>query len=121
MNINHNAIYIKSFMDELAKEVGMDALEFRRKLMGEASEAPRGAQRRRRKGRLGQALGVPPARTRVSLRPIAFGSYVAACADVSVDGNKVKIHRIVAATDPGYAADPGADRTPGRQARSSTA
>ena len=34
VNINHNAIYIECFMDELAKEVGMDALEFRRKLMG---------------------------------------------------------------------------------------
>jgi isoquinoline 1-oxidoreductase subunit beta len=37
---------------------------------------------------------------------MAFGSYVAACAEISVDGNKVKIHRIVAATDPGYAVNP---------------
>jgi len=37
---------------------------------------------------------------------MAFGSYVAACAEVSVDGNKVKVHRIVAATDPGYAVNP---------------
>src|SRR5450759_3018532 len=36
-----------------------------------------------------------------------FGSYVAACAEISVSGgNKVKIHRIVAATDPGYAVNP---------------
>jgi isoquinoline 1-oxidoreductase beta subunit len=32
---------------------------------------------------------------------------VAACAEVSVaDGNKVRIHRIVGATDPGYAVNP---------------
>jgi isoquinoline 1-oxidoreductase subunit beta len=37
---------------------------------------------------------------------MAFGSYVAACAEVSVDGSKVRIHRIVAATDPGYAVNP---------------
>ena len=38
---------------------------------------------------------------------MAFGSYVAACAEVSViDGNKVKVHRIVAATDPGHAVNP---------------
>ena len=38
---------------------------------------------------------------------MGFGSYVAACAEVSVtDGNKIKIHRIVAATDPGYAVNP---------------
>src|SRR4030095_7175925 len=35
------------------------------------------------------------------------GSYVAACAEVSVaDGNKVKIHRIVGATDCGHAVNP---------------
>ena len=36
-----------------------------------------------------------------------FASHVAACAEVSVDDNgKLKIHRIVAATDPGYAVNP---------------
>ena len=37
---------------------------------------------------------------------MVFGSYVAACAEVSVDDNKVKIHRIVAATNPGYGVNP---------------
>jgi len=36
----------------------------------------------------------------------AFNSFVAAAAEVSVDGNKVRVHRIVAATDPGYAVNP---------------
>jgi isoquinoline 1-oxidoreductase beta subunit len=37
----------------------------------------------------------------------AFGSYVAACAEVTVDaGGGLRIHRIVAATDPGYAVNP---------------
>ena len=37
----------------------------------------------------------------------AFNSYVAAAAEISVEGgNKVKVHRIVAATDPGYAVNP---------------
>ena len=31
---------------------------------------------------------------------------MAACAEVSVDGNRVKIHRIVGVTDPGYAVNP---------------
>jgi len=31
---------------------------------------------------------------------------VAACAEVSVNGDKIKVHRIVAATDPGYAVNP---------------
>jgi isoquinoline 1-oxidoreductase beta subunit len=38
---------------------------------------------------------------------MGFGSYVAAVAEVSVgEDGKVKIHRIVAATDPGYAVNP---------------
>ena len=36
----------------------------------------------------------------------AFNAYVAAAAEVSVTGDKIKIHRIVAATDPTYAVNP---------------
>ena len=37
----------------------------------------------------------------------AFDSYVAAAAEISVTGgNKIKVHRIVGATDPGYAVNP---------------
>src|SRR5258708_25691437 len=41
----------------------------------------------------------------------AFDSFVAAACEISVqgkgqDGTKVKVHRIVAATDPGYAVNP---------------
>ena len=35
-----------------------------------------------------------------------FGSHVAACAEVSVRDGRLKIHRIVAATDCGYAVNP---------------
>jgi len=38
---------------------------------------------------------------------MGFGSYVAGAAEISVtDGNKIKVQRIVAATDPGYAVNP---------------
>jgi isoquinoline 1-oxidoreductase beta subunit len=37
---------------------------------------------------------------------MGFGSYVAACAEVSVTNGKLKIHRIVAATDPGVVVNP---------------
>jgi isoquinoline 1-oxidoreductase beta subunit len=36
----------------------------------------------------------------------AFNAFVAAACEVSVKDNKVKVHRIVAATDPGYAVNP---------------
>lgn len=105
VNINHNAIYIESFMDELAKEVGMDALEFRRKLMGKHPKHLAVLNAAAEKGGWGKPSEFPGAHKGLA-QAHAFGSYVAACADVSVDGNKVKIHRIVAATDPGYAANP---------------
>ncbi|TMK24253.1 MAG: xanthine dehydrogenase family protein molybdopterin-binding subunit, partial [Actinobacteria bacterium] len=37
---------------------------------------------------------------------MAFSSYVAACAEVSVNGDKVKVRRIVCATDCGNAVNP---------------
>src|SRR5258708_38654212 len=38
---------------------------------------------------------------------MGYGSYVAGAAEVSVtDGNKIKVHRIIAATDPGYVVNP---------------
>ena len=36
----------------------------------------------------------------------AFNAYVAGAAEVSVEGGKLKVHRIVAATDPTYAVNP---------------
>ena len=37
---------------------------------------------------------------------MGFGSYVAGAADISMQGDKIKIHRIVGATDPGFAVNP---------------
>ncbi len=93
-------------MDELAHSVGQDPLEFRRKLMAEESEAPCRAQRRGRQNRLGNSR-----RRKASIAASRsiwdYGSYVAGAAEISVtDGNKIKVHRIVAATDPGYAVNP---------------
>jgi len=104
VNINHNAIYIECFMDELAKEAGADPLEFRRKLMANHPKHLAVLNAAADKGGWGKPA--PAGVHRGLAQAMAFGSYVAAMAEVSVDGNKVKIHRIVAATDPGYAVNP---------------
>jgi isoquinoline 1-oxidoreductase beta subunit len=96
---------VNSALDELAALGGQDPLELRRKLL---ARKPRhlavlnavaervGWQKKPKKGiyrGLAQTMG--------------FGSYVAACAEISVDKDgKLKIHRIVAATDPGHAVNP---------------
>ncbi len=104
VNINHNAIYIESFMDELAKEAGVDPLEFRRKLM--ANNPRHLAVLNAVAEKAGWGKPAPKGVYRGLSQHMGFGSYVAACAEVSVDGNKVKVHRIVGATDPGYAVNP---------------
>ena len=104
VKINKNAIYIESFMDELAKEAGVDPLEFRRKLM--ATYPKHLAVLNAVAEKAGWGKPAPQGVYRGLAQMMAFGSYVAACAEVSVDGNKVKVHRIVGATDPGYAVNP---------------
>jgi isoquinoline 1-oxidoreductase beta subunit len=104
VNVNQNAIYLESFMDEVAKEAGIDPLEFRRKLMAN-NPKHLGVLNAVAKG-IGWGTPAPAGVFRGLAQHMGYGSYVAAAAEVSVTGNKVKIHRIVAATDPGYAVNP---------------
>jgi isoquinoline 1-oxidoreductase subunit beta len=103
VNVNHNALYVECFMDELAHEVGQDPLEFRRKLIHPKNRAVLEAVAEK----IGWDKPAPEGVHRGLAQYMGFGSYVAAAAEISVtDGNKVKVHRIVAATDPGYAVNP---------------
>jgi isoquinoline 1-oxidoreductase beta subunit len=105
VNINQNAIYVECFMDELAEAAGQDALEFRRKLM---AKSPKNlAVLNAVAERAGWGKPAPQGIHRGLAQMHAFNSYVAACAEISVsEGTKVKVHRIVCATDPGYAVNP---------------
>ena len=105
VNVNQNAIYIESFMDELAKETGVDPLEFRRRLM--AKNPKHLGVLNAVAERIGWGTPAPAGQFRGIAQFMGYGSYVAAAAEVSVNDNKVKVHRIVAATDPGYAVNPG--------------
>ncbi len=105
VNNNHNAIYLECFMDELAHSAGQDPLEFRRKLM--ANHPKHLAVLNAVAERAGWGKPAPQGVYRGLCQHMGYGSYVAACAEVSVsDKGAVKIHRIVAATDPGHAVNP---------------
>jgi isoquinoline 1-oxidoreductase beta subunit len=105
VNLNQNAVYLECFLDEVAHAAKRDPLELRRELLAQSPKhlavlnavaAKAGWGRPRTKGR---ALGLA--------QIMGFGSYVAACAEVSVNKKgELKIHRIVAATDPGHAVNP---------------
>jgi isoquinoline 1-oxidoreductase beta subunit len=105
VNVNHNAIYLECFMDELAHSVGQDPVEFRRKLM--AKHPKHLAVLNAVAEKIGWGKAAPQGVFRGIAQHMGYGSYVAGAAEISVtDGNKIKVHRIVAATDPGYAVNP---------------
>ncbi len=105
VNANQNAVFFECFMDELAEVAGVDAVEFRRQYM---EKYPRNlAVLNAVADRIGWSKPAPSGVFRGVSQMKAFGSYVAAACELSVrNGNQVKIHRIVAATDPGYAVNP---------------
>ncbi|HKH69193.1 MAG TPA: molybdopterin cofactor-binding domain-containing protein, partial [Reyranella sp.] len=104
VNINQNCIFMECFMDELAEAAGQDALEFRRKIM---SGNPKNlAVLNAVADKIGWGKPAPQGIHRGLAHMHAFNAYVAAAAEVSVTGDKIKVHRIVAATDTGYAVNP---------------
>jgi isoquinoline 1-oxidoreductase subunit beta len=105
VNVNQNAIYLECFMDELALSVGQDPVAFRRKLM---SKHPKHlAVLNAVAEKIGWDKPAPQGVFRGIAQHMGYGSYVAAAAEISVtDGSKIKVHRIVASTDPGYAVNP---------------
>lgn len=105
VNVNHNCIFLECFMDELAQAAGQDELAFRRKLLGNHPQNLAVLNAVAEKVGWGQPAPAGVYRGLAHMK--AFGAYVAAAAEVSVEGgNRVKIHRIVAATDPIHAVNP---------------
>jgi isoquinoline 1-oxidoreductase beta subunit len=106
VNLNQNSIYLECFVDELAHATRQDPLAFRRKLM--ADHPKHLAVLNAVAEKIGWDKPAPQGVYRGLAQTMGFGSYVAACAEVSVDRKtgKLKVHRIVAATDPGHAVNP---------------
>ena len=109
VNLNQNTIYLECFIDEIAAATKQDSLALRRKLMAQHPKhlaVLNAVAERVGWGR--PAADVNGMKVHRGLaQTMGFGSYVAACAEVSVtpDG-ELEIHRIVAATDPGHAVNP---------------
>lgn len=103
VNANQNAVYMECFMDEMAHAAGRDALEFRLALLKDEPKMAAVLQAAADKGGWGKDDG----KARGLSCIYTFGSFVAACAEVSVsDDGKLKMHKITAATDCGHAVNP---------------
>ncbi len=105
VNLNQNAVYLECFIDEVAHAAGQDALAFRQRLL--AGSPKQLAVLNAAAERAGWGKPAPKGVYRGLAQIMGFGSYVAACAEVSVtDSGELTVHRIVAATDPGHAVNP---------------
>lgn len=101
VNANQNAIYLDCFLDEMAHAAGRDPLEFRLSYLDDKGKAVLQAVADK------SGWGNDDGRSRGLCMFHSFGSYTAACAEVTVDDRgDLTMHRIVAATDPGHVVNP---------------
>ena len=104
VNHNQNAIFMECFIDEVAHAAGKDPLELRRAMM---KSHPRRLTVLNAAAEKAGWTNPPPAGVfRGICQNTGFGSHCAAVAEVSVEGGKVKVHKLVVAVDCGIAVNP---------------
>ncbi|MDR3421795.1 MAG: molybdopterin-dependent oxidoreductase [Xanthobacteraceae bacterium] len=102
VNSNHNALYVECFMDELAHATGENPLAFRLKYLKPKHAAVLQAAA----AKAGYGTPAPQGVYRGLAQVMANASYVAACAEVSVENGRVMVRRMVGATNCGHAVNP---------------
>jgi len=101
---SYNAFFVESFADELAHAAGQDPLAWRRARLGQHPRHLAVLERAAKEAGWGQ--GLPPGRARGIALQEAFGSICAQVAEVSVQGDQVRVHRVVCAIDCGHVVNP---------------
>jgi isoquinoline 1-oxidoreductase beta subunit len=100
----HTAQAMESFIDELAQAAARDPLQYRLDLLKDAPREAAVLRLAAEKAGWGQAM--PKGGGRGIAVHRSFGSQVAMVADVTVDGGRLKVDRIVAAVDCGIPVNP---------------
>ena len=101
---SHTAFVMETMVDELAKAAGKDPVAFRRELLAAHPRVLRVLDLAAEKSGWGSAL--PRGRGRGIAVHEAFGSVCAQVAEVSLEGDAVRVHRVVAAFDCGLVVNP---------------
>ena len=101
---SHTAFVVECFLDELAKKGGTDPLAFRRDLL--AGQPSHLAVLDLVAEKSGWGTPLPAGRARGVAFHQSFGSLVAQVAEVSIEGNQVRVHRVVCAADCGTIVNP---------------
>lgn len=98
---SHNAFFKESFIDELAHAAGKDPVEFRR---GFLKKHPR--HRAVLDAAVAKAGKPAPGRAHGIALHQSFGSIVAQVAEVSLEANEIRVHKVTCAIDCGIAVNP---------------
>ncbi|MGH8701427.1 MAG: molybdopterin cofactor-binding domain-containing protein [Burkholderiales bacterium] len=104
---SQNGFILESFVDELAHAAGKDPYQYRQQLLNKPHAARLRGVLDLAAEKAGWGKPLPTGVHRGIAAHFAYGGYVAEVAEVSVarDGN-VKVHRVVAAIDSGWAVNP---------------
>lgn len=100
----HTGFVNESFLDEVAHAGGKDPFELRRELLKDQPRHRHVLELAAEKAGWGTPL--PEGRARGIAMRKSFESFVAEVADVSVDGGRVRVHKVVCAVDCGIAINP---------------
>src|SRR5439155_20852292 len=103
VNTNQLANHREDFIDGLAEAAGQDPLAFRMKLL----KPKHAAVLKATAAKAGYGKPLAAGRFHGLAKIMGYRSYVAGVAEVSVSPDGVmKVHKITAGTDPGYAVNP---------------
>ena len=101
---SHTAFVMESMIDELAAAAGKDPVEYRRALFADHTRHLGVLNLVAEKSGWGTKL--PAGRARGVAVHESFGSWLAEVAEVSADGDRIRVHRVVCAIDCGIAVNP---------------
>src|SRR5205085_396063 len=102
----HTAFVMETLIDELATRAKMDPIAYRQKLLSPEATKLRGALDLMAEKSAAWRNHLPPGHAAGVSCHESFQSGVACAAEVSLEGNRVRIHRVTAAVDVGFPVNP---------------